>query len=153
MLIILSSIKYYTYKCFFIYKLWLVTLFRWLMHWRYNDVKTRLVFPYIDGILPKGPYLPCLRMADRALLAGYPWIMSFILSYLTSQLHRARFLSLVRSKLRLCSANHGAGYFSNLACDWLSIVWAYSGQETENGPWCTTVTRDRRITHTQMSLM
>ena len=26
-----------------------------------------------DGILPKGPYLPCLRMADRALLAGYPW--------------------------------------------------------------------------------
>ena len=27
---------------------------------------------HIDGILPKGPYLPCLRMADRALLAGYP---------------------------------------------------------------------------------
>ena len=27
---------------------------------------------YIDGILPKGPYPPCLRMADRALLAGYP---------------------------------------------------------------------------------
>ena len=40
----------------------------------------------------------------------------------------------VWSKLRLCSANHRAGYFSNLACDWLSIVWAYSGQETENGP-------------------
>ena len=29
-----------------------------------------------DGILPKGPYPPCLRMADRALLAGYPrWEM------------------------------------------------------------------------------
>ena len=28
--------------------------------------------PYFEGILPKGPYLPCLRMADRALLAGYP---------------------------------------------------------------------------------
>ena len=26
----------------------------------------------INGILPKGPYPPCLRMADRALLAGYP---------------------------------------------------------------------------------
>ena len=26
---------------------------------------------WLDGILPKGPYLPCLRMADRALLAGY----------------------------------------------------------------------------------
>ena len=29
-------------------------------------------FPHNDGILPKGPYPPCLRMADRALLAGYP---------------------------------------------------------------------------------
>ena len=47
----------------------------------------------------------------------------------------ARFLSLARSKLRLCSANHRAGYFSNLACDWLSIVWAYSEKGTENGPW------------------
>ena len=27
---------------------------------------------HIDGFLPKGPYPPCLRMADRALLAGYP---------------------------------------------------------------------------------
>ena len=26
---------------------------------------------YIDCILLKGPYPPCLRMADRALLAGY----------------------------------------------------------------------------------
>ena len=25
-----------------------------------------------EGILPKGPYPPCLRMADRALLTGYP---------------------------------------------------------------------------------
>ena len=43
-------------------------------------------------------------------------------------------LSLAWSKLRLCSANHRAGYFSNLACDWLSIVWAYYKQETENEP-------------------
>ena len=27
---------------------------------------------YIQGILPKGRYPPCLRMADRALPAGYP---------------------------------------------------------------------------------
>ena len=27
---------------------------------------------YIEGILWKGPYLPCLCIADRALLAGYP---------------------------------------------------------------------------------
>ena len=50
---------------------------------------------------------------------------------------RARFLSLARSKLRLCLANHGAGYFSNLACDWPSIAWDYSEQETENGHWFT----------------
>ena len=40
-------------------------------------------------------------------------------------MHRAHFLSLTQSKLRLCPANHRAGYFSNLTCDWLSIVWAY----------------------------
>ena len=45
-----------------------------------------------------------------------------------------RFLSLAQSKLRLCMTNHMAGYFSNLACDWLSVVWAYSEQETELGP-------------------
>ena len=28
--------------------------------------------PYTKGILPKGPYLPCVSMAGRALLAGYP---------------------------------------------------------------------------------
>ena len=46
----------------------------------------------------------------------------------------ARFLSLAQSKLRLCSANHRPGYWSNLTCDWLSTAWAYSEQETENGP-------------------
>ena len=30
---------------------------------------------YFDGILPKGPYPPCLRMADRTLLVGYPRFM------------------------------------------------------------------------------
>ena len=27
---------------------------------------------FIEGILPKGPYLPCVSMAGRVLLAGYP---------------------------------------------------------------------------------
>ena len=58
---------------------------------------------------------------------------------------RARFLSLAQSKLKLCSANHRAGYFSNLACDWLSIVWAYSEQETENGPWSCELTHYHEI--------
>ena len=42
-------------------------------------------------------------------------------------------LLLSSAQLRLCSPNHKAGYYSNLACDWLSIVWAYSVHETENG--------------------
>ena len=46
-----------------------------------------------------------------------------------------RFLSLARSKLMLCSTNHRAGYVSNMACDWLSIVWVYFEQGTENRPW------------------
>ena len=33
--------------------------------------------PLIEGILPKGPYPPCLRMAGRALLAGYPRNLSW----------------------------------------------------------------------------
>ena len=50
------------------------------------------------------------------------------------ELIRGRFRSLVRNKLRLCSANHRPGYWSNLPCGWLNTAWAYSEQETENGP-------------------
>ena len=46
----------------------------------------------------------------------------------------ASFLSPAQSKLRLCSANHRPGYWSNLPCDWPSTAWAYSEQETENTP-------------------
>ena len=60
-----------------------------------------------------------------------PWCLSLLVYKCIT---RAHFLSLAQSKLRLCSTNLRAGYFSNLACDWLSIVWAYSEQETENGP-------------------
>ena len=61
-------------------------------------------------------------------------IISYLLTYLLHLLSRARFLSLAWSKLRLCSANHRPGYWSNLPCDWPSTAWAYSEQETENGP-------------------
>ena len=47
---------------------------------------------------------------------------------------RVHFLSLTQNKLGLCSANHRPGYWSNLPCDWLSKAWAYSENETENGP-------------------
>ena len=44
------------------------TWLQWIGH--KNNCKKRQE-TLINGILPKGPYLPCLRMADRALLAGY----------------------------------------------------------------------------------
>ena len=47
---------------------------------------------------------------------------------------RVCFLSLAWSKLRLCSANDKAGYFSNLAYDLQNIVWACSERETEIRP-------------------
>ena len=43
-------------------------------------------------------------------------------------------------KFRLCSANPKPGYWSNLPCDWPSTAWAYSEQETENGPWSSSQT-------------
>ena len=41
--------------------------------WR-DKMKSDTVFfvVHLEGILPKGLCPPCLRMADRALLAGYP---------------------------------------------------------------------------------
>ena len=69
---------------------------------------------------------------SEALLRSGKWSWSFWCPGVSDT--RAHFLSLAWSKLRLCLVNHRAGYFSNLASDWLSIVWAYSKQETENGP-------------------
>ena len=55
------------------------------------------------------------------------------------------FCLLLPSKLRLCSASHRAGYFSKLACDWLSMVWAYSEQEPENRPCCVLLSKIHAI--------
>ena len=63
-----------------------------------------------------------------AFCVGKPWT-------------RARFSVSYWCKLRLCLANHRAGYFSNLACDWLSIVSAFFKQEVENGPWVVLITQ------------
>ena len=78
------------------------------------------IYAQLLFIMPLWSRVSCLTHCTMATGTWHSW---------------ARFLSLAWSKLRLCSANHRAGYFSNLACDWLSIVRAYSEQETENGPW------------------
>ena len=63
-----------------------------------------------------------------------PVILLFVLNSVIIWMSWACFLSLARSKLRLCSASHRPGYWSNLPCDWPSAAWAYSEQETENRP-------------------
>ena len=35
--------------------------------------------PQLEGILPKGLYLPCVSMAGMALLAGYPRIVVYLI--------------------------------------------------------------------------
>ena len=66
------------------------------------------------------------------------WLQAIIWTSNGSQscicITKACLLPLARGQLRVCSVNHRSGYFSNLACEWLSIVWAYSKQETEVGP-------------------
>ena len=65
---------------------------------------------HIDGILPKGPYPPCLRMADCALLAGYPrYVMSLSWPHATNEpytyeidTYNTNFISFLDSKV------HGA---------------------------------------------
>ena len=45
----------------------------WNRYWLTNPYGIFISYGilHIDGILPKGPYLPCVSMAGRALLAGY----------------------------------------------------------------------------------
>ena len=83
---------------------------------------TRKIFPFDDVIM-------IAWAAVGALWLAYSQVS------VTHLMIRTHFLSLARSKLRLCSANHRTGYFSNLVCEWLSIISVYSEQETENGPW------------------
>ena len=74
----LSSKKYYTCVLFarpthnrqHFLLVWLIYYLR-----RHSSVIITIVCLeplYYEGILPKGPYLPCVSMAGRALLAGYP---------------------------------------------------------------------------------
>ena len=42
-----------------------------------TGVAAAWVWWHIEGILPKGPYLPCVSMAGRSLLAGYPQYVKY----------------------------------------------------------------------------
>ena len=53
---------------------WCSSQVKWLFH-KTSWIMLGKYHWYVEGILPKGPYLPCVSMAGRALLAGYPWCM------------------------------------------------------------------------------
>ena len=62
-----------------------------IMHWRYITSDYFIyqhIHLYIEGILPKGPYPPCWHMADRALLAGYPPHVEYLIVQLSAVLMR-----------------------------------------------------------------
>ena len=80
---------------------------------RHVSCITRSIF-YIDGILPKGPYPPCFRMADRALLAGLPrYMVEWGLiwkrrSYLCNVIpHWLRLYSYIENRIWVRSRNSG----------------------------------------------
>ena len=117
-------------------------------HWRsrhcllWNNVSQhRLHYYHIEPILCRetGTVTCCSRTAKVSGFVEWKFHHIKVLRWSKIDIW-VRFPSLARSKLRLCLANHRAGYFSNLTCDWLSIAWAYSEQETENGPWIKMVT-------------
>ena len=78
----------------------------------------KLALWQIKGILPKGPYPPCLRMADRALLAEYPrnevfqcmhhWVTMSYVSWLCSSKMpndhtHAEYFSVINYRTSSCS--------------------------------------------------
>ena len=76
----------------------------------------------------RSEYLAIFRLLAQLMLPSKRlWALRLWLNILD--------LSLAQSKLKLCSANHRPGYWSNLPCDWPSTAWAYSEQEAENRPW------------------
>ena len=112
---------------------------------RLNDVRLQTLFSKMPKKRPNMSQhvktfdpasLPaCQAVMNQNSSESMSWPIHGSVPIWTTSHTRTRFPSLAWSKLRLGLANHRAGYFSNLTCDWLSIAWAYSEQETENGPW------------------
>ena len=72
---------------------------------------------YIDGILPKGPYPPCLRMADRALLAGYT---RYVFAAIASWRHEC----VTWFEPKVDGRTTGESHPASLACHGETIVYA-----------------------------
>ena len=64
-------------------------------------------YTHIDGILPKRPYLPCLRMTYRAFLAEYPRCMGSELGQLCAwRCHSTYRCNMLGHQQAQCSLKH-----------------------------------------------
>ena len=86
----------------------------------------------IDGILPKGSYLPCVSMAGRALLAGYHRYAFYITGPLQGVSNSHQWVPLTNSlywKALVFSLLLTWTIFRNteLSCGWFEMLWCWYG--------------------------
>ena len=65
-----------------------------------SSCNVHLSYQHIEGILPKGPYLPCVSMAGRALLAGYHWYTCLCVIHWNEKVILMTFSSLAALKVK-----------------------------------------------------
>ena len=79
---------------------------------------------HVDGILSKGPYPPCLHMADKALLARYPRCKHTVVSCLINT-HYIRFVAECHCKhAAMCQKWYGTG-----------TLWIVYSEPCNKRPW------------------
>ena len=101
----------------------------------------RIPNPYMEGILPKGPYPPCLRMADRALLAGYSRYLVYGCPY---ELIEPTQVALSRQSVQLYQHIRARnGRIGNDGCKWVP----YGIPLASNVSKTTTESPAKEITH------
>ena len=88
----------------------------------------------IECILLKGPYLPCVSMAGRALLAGYHRIITLKWQGTTTYKMYIKWAGLkIRIAMKFCRYNKCGKMIKHytiwLKCGgiyvWISLIWAY----------------------------
>ena len=99
----LHHLYVYTYLSMVLSQCW----FRYFPSVKESHGSSSSVMFYIEGILPKGPYLPCVSMAGRALLAGY---------------HRYQKKNVLELWLSWCFTKDNYEYY---LYQFMSILWSF----------------------------
>ena len=82
-----------------------------------SGLVTHEALTHIEGVLPKGPYLPCVSMADRALLAGYHRHMHC--SELSQHRFREQFVAWLAPSHYLTQC-------------WLTLIWTHWNKQVKS---------------------